>query len=165
MLSCFFELAKANYMFIPPQYEQAHRRILEFDWDGQIARIQGKAAAVSAPQAPDDPPATPPAKILASWSEILEALDLKRKDRTKIARLNKTRGGPIKIGKRGQQPMVDHAKLRQWYDRLLIEYEAGENRARDAKPTTAANYEYGPDGVAIPDIGGGERKRRADWRP
>jgi hypothetical protein len=106
-----------------------------------------------------------PAKLLASWGEILGALGLKKHDREKVARLNRTRGGPIKPGQKGQQPIVDCVKLLEWWNRLTIEYEVGENRKRDAKPTTAASYKHGRDGVAIPDIGGSERKRRADRKP
>jgi hypothetical protein len=122
------------------------------------------AQAAKPPKTITEPPA-PPAKLLASWGEILEALGLKKKDRNKVARLNRTRGGPIKPGKKGQQPIVDHAELLEWWNRLTIEYEVGENRRRDAKPTAAASHEHGRDGVVLPDIGGSERKRRADRKP
>jgi hypothetical protein len=110
-------------------------------------------------------PPVAPAKILASWGEILEALGLKKQDREKVARLNRTRDGPIKPGRKGEQPIVNLAKLLEWWNRLTIEYEVGENRSRDAKPTTAASHEHGREGVALPDIGGSERKRRADRKP
>ncbi len=128
------------------------------------AQPDGTAAA-PAPVKPDETPPPPPAKLLASWGEILEALGLKKRDRQKVARLNATRDGPIIIGKKGQQPIVDHAKLLEWWNQLTIDYEVGANRSRDAKPTTAATHKHGRAGVAVPDIGGSERKRRADQKP
>jgi hypothetical protein len=136
-----------------------------------LKAIEGKTSSAGPLAPPGTNPANStteapsPATLLTSWGEILGALGLKKQDREKVSRLNKTRGGPIKPGKRGQQPIVDRLQLLEWWNRLTIEYEVGENRNRDTGPTTAASYEHGRDGVAIPDIGGGERKRRADRKP
>ena len=101
--------------------------------------------------------------MLASWGEILEALALKKKDRQKVARLNGTRNGPIQIGEQGEQPLVDKAKLIEWWNHLAVTTET-ENRQRDARATARDKYDYSREGTVVPGISGSVKRRRKDRR-
>ncbi len=106
-----------------------------------------------------------PAVLLASWREILITLGMKnnREDRQKVDRLNTTYGGPIKKSGQGRQPLVDKAKLIEWWNHLEATAQS-DNRRRDATATVAARHKYARDGEAVPDISGGVKRRRKDRR-
>jgi hypothetical protein len=105
--------------------------------------------------------ATPAAvkKVLASWPEILAALS--EKSKAKIRNLHKAFPGPIHFRGQGAPPMVDKAELIDWWNKLTVEHEVGYNRARDAQPTAAEQHPFGQNGIAVPAIAGGVKRRRA----
>jgi hypothetical protein len=117
----------------------------------------GHSSEPAAALVPDEPK-----KILASWREILVALGLKdnREDKQKVDRLNKAYSGPITIPGQGRQPIVDGAKLIEWWDNLAVMAQA-ENRERDAEATVGAQYDYGRDSSkVVPAISGHVQERR-----
>jgi len=123
----------------------------------------------------DEPPAEEaltappplPLPMLTSWREILVALGLKNnhEDQGKVSRLNKQYAGPICIPGRGAQPVVDKAKLIEWWNDLEAKVRGARDRSRDAKATAAAQHGYGRDGVVAPDLAGEVKRRRKDRKP
>jgi hypothetical protein len=94
---------------------------------------------------PKEPPS--PKRLLTSWSEILQALDMKSRDRDKIIRLNKTYEGPIQLGTRGGQPLVERDKLLIWWDTLTLQHADRSRQrqgARTAGPGSASRSQPGP---------------------
>ena len=125
--------------------------------DGNKAGRSGDSAA---PQPADPKP------LLASWREILVALEMKdnREDKQKVARLNETYNGPIVIPGQGRQPLVDKAKLIEWWNNLAVIAQA-DNRQRDAQATVGAKYDYGRHGKVVPEISGSVKERRRNRKP
>ena len=117
--------------------------------------------------APGEPQAAEPAPILTSWREILIALGYKHneEDKQKVARLNKTYGGPITIPGQGKQPLADKTALLDWWNGLTAKAQTEQDRQRDARATVSAQYDFGRNGGAVPDISGGVKKRRRDRQP
>jgi hypothetical protein len=115
---------------------------------------------LEAPPKSDESPAVP--VLLASWREILIALGLhdNKEDKGKLSRLNKTYAGPITIPGQGRQPLVEKAKLLEWYQGLAAKVQAKQDRQRDAQATVSARHDYGREGEVAPDLAGGVKKRR-----
>jgi len=142
-----------------PGVVEALRDFPPVDADALAAGIQEEAG---------EPPAAAdvsPAKYLTSWREILIALGMKHnsEDRQKVSRLNKTIDGPINIPGKGKQPFVERGALLEWWNRLEAQV-ATQNRQRNTAATVASHHPYSRDGEVLPDIGGGEKKRRRQNR-
>ncbi len=108
-----------------------------------------------------------PKQYLFSWRDILGALDLKydAERREQVSRVNETYGGPIVKGGKGEQPFADRDELRAWWDRLGEMVRDRQRREGDAEGTLSDQHPYGRDGTVYPEIGGHEKKRRADRDP
>jgi hypothetical protein len=126
---------------------------------GGEARIKGFAAT---PEPEKPATAALPAKHLASWREILVALGMRdnKEDKQKVARLNKTYGGPITIPGQGSQPFVEKTKLLEWWNSLEARIQAEKDRQRDTQATVSTQHNYAREGVVAPNIAGGVKKRR-----
>jgi hypothetical protein len=107
-----------------------------------------------------------PIAWLVTWRDILICLGKhdNEEDKTQVRRLNDTRDGPIKIGGKGQQPIVDKVRLLDWWNRLDA-VEQCQNRVRDTQATAAARHNYGRKGEVAPDLGGEVKQRRQDRIP
>ena len=86
-------------------------------------------------------------------------------DREKVRSLNNQYAGPIVTPKQGAQPKVDKTKLIEWWNGLETQWTAGYSRGRDAIPTAGVQHNYGREGVVVPEIAGGVKKRRKDRKP
>lgn len=124
-----------------------------------LAGEQAEPAAT--PTAAD---ALPPKSYLVNWREILIALGLtySSEDRERVRYANDQYNGPILFPGQGAQPKVNKAKVVEWWNGLEAQWSVGDSRARDSKPTVAAQHNYGKGGVVVPGIAGGVKRRRAD---
>jgi hypothetical protein len=101
---------------------------------------------------------------LNTWLDILKTLDLgprNNADKAFVLRMNEQRDGPIQIGGRGERPMVDKAKLIEWWDKLDLQQADLEQRRDSRKRTVENSHPYGREGEVVPDIAGGVKKRRS----
>jgi len=106
-------------------------------------------------------PSTPaPVAQLTSWREITDALDLPHSERDKVKSLNERFGGPIPTPKKGSQPIVGRVALLEWWNRLAIMQADLAHQREGARLSAEAQYTYGRDGVAAPDISGGVKRRK-----
>jgi hypothetical protein len=109
-----------------------------------------------------------PILLLRGWRDIVEILRLAEtmpkatysERRRRLAYLNRAYGGPIQIGKRGSQPVVDRSALLAWWQSLTTQAEAKMTRDRDLRATVAATHLYGRTGIVAPDLGGSIRRRK-----
>jgi hypothetical protein len=113
-------------------------------------------ASEAAGQAIDDKPK----RLLAGWHEIAAALDMNYRDRGKIKSLNDRFQGPITNQGSGTQPIVYQDKLVEWWNKLAVLAAESANRRKGALASAEAQYDFGRDGTAAPEIGGGIKKRR-----
>lgn len=105
-----------------------------------------------------------PAKLLASWREITDALGLKHNEQDKVKSLNKRYNGPIPKPRRGGQPIVEHSKLLEWWNKLAVIQQEMENRDSGERLSVEGQHDYGREGRVVPEIGGSVRKNRSDKR-
>ena len=128
----------------------------------EVKRTLKDAASGAAGDGGKPPEVAPsgPVVLLASWPEILAVLCKKKDDRRRVSRLNKTYDGPIKIGRKGCQPLVDRTALLKWYEELETRFQDRQSRERDKWATVADQYSYGKAGNVVPEISGGVKKRR-----
>ena len=106
-----------------------------------------------------------PAAYLTNWREILVALDMSNnsEDREKVRNLNDKYGGPILFPGQGVQPKVERTKFIEWWNALEVQWTTRSlGQARDVKPNTESQYEYGRAGTVVPEISGAVKKRRKD---
>jgi len=91
------------------------------------------------------PPELP--QYLTSWREILIALGFKynQEGKQKVSRLNESYSGPIKTPGQGMQPLVDKAKLLEWWPGLEAKAEEKQRRKQDAQATFASRHDFGRD--------------------
>lgn len=113
------------------------------------------------PKQPTSPPGQP-RKLLKGWHAITAALGMKYGDRNDIRRMNKGFSGPIKNSGSGTKPMVCQDELLAWWDILATQQQELANQRRGAKLSAEATHNYGREGTAAPEIGGGVKKRRRD---
>jgi hypothetical protein len=85
---------------------------------------------------------------------------MKYDDREKIKSLNERCEGPITSRGAGTQPMVYSDDLIEWWNKLAVRQQELENRREGAKASAEDQHNYGRDGTAAPEIGGGVKKRR-----
>jgi len=107
-----------------------------------------------------------PIEYLMNWREILDELKQKndQEKRNRIRRLNDMHGGPIIFPGQGAQPTVDKAKLIAWWNGLEKRLRELEQQQADREATVADQYKHGADGIVVPGIIGGVRKRRKDQK-
>jgi hypothetical protein len=98
---------------------------------------------------------------------ILAALELKnnKAERGKIKRLNAKFGGPVRIGRRGEQPFVDQAELVAWWEGLAERVRHRCQKGEDAKHTLRSQHLFGRSGTVLPEISGRVRERRHGTPP
>jgi hypothetical protein len=103
-----------------------------------------------------------PAKLLMSWRDILHALEMKNRriERDRVRKANIETEGPIKLPRRGGQPIVDRDKLLTWWNVLEKRYEESEQKQVDTRATLQDQHGYGRDGTVLPGIAGHAKKRR-----
>lgn len=123
---------------------------------GELRTIQ--AAAAQAEMGLQGKPKT----YLTSWAEILDALGLKKDQRTKVVKFNKDFVGPIVVEKQGAQPRVELSTLLAWYNGVEARFQELQQRHRDKQATMADQYGYGSEGTVVPEISGSVKRRRRD---
>jgi hypothetical protein len=118
------------------------------------------------PAAPAKPNASqePPRKLLKGWKAIATAVEMKHAQRNEIKGLNEKFNGPIRNTGRGTWPMVYLDDLRAWWDSLDSQAQEMKNRREGTRLSAEARHNYGRDGTAAPEVGGGVKKRRRDRR-
>jgi hypothetical protein len=140
------------------------------NWANDIAADESTAGRGSAGEAaagrvggvgPGTAEPLAPAKYLLSWPEILLALDLDNNDlnRDRVKRMNDLYRGPIILPDQGGQPKVNKAKLIEWWNGLEILWMTQAN-PEGAQASAANRHNFGKTGEAVPEIGGGVKKRR-----
>lgn len=111
--------------------------------------------------------AVSPTGWIHGWRGIVDALGIEEAMpteryqvlRRKIAILNRTFHGPIVIGRRGSQPLVERGKLLAWWNGLAEKVRSQSDRQRDAEATAGAQHPYGARGIVAPDLAGEVRYR------
>jgi hypothetical protein len=101
-------------------------------------------------------------KWLFGWSEILAAIGIKGKNiRTRqIIALNRHYDGPIRQGRQGAQPVVDHDDLLRWWNSLAEMHDECSARQRDEAATVSARHQHGRGAEVAPEISGSVKRRR-----
>lgn len=139
-----------------------------------IASVRPHFPMAESGQQPAEPATTQlsvvgePILLLRGWRDIVEILRLAEtmpkatysERRRRLAYLNRAYGGPIQIGKRGSQPVVDRSALLAWWQSLTTQAEGKMTRDRDLQATVAATHLYGRTGIVVPDLGGSIRRRK-----
>lgn len=129
-------------------------------WFHDMAVLRRRAEDVAPAGVPKEE--SGPKKMLTTWREITEALGENHTQRGKIKRLNESLNGPIPKVAQGSQPRVEKEKLIDWWNRLAIQQMELANQSDGEMKSAAAQYNYGRDGAAAPEIGGHVKKRRGD---
>lgn len=104
-----------------------------------------------------------PHKLLTSWREITDALDLQHNEQGKVKRLNERYAGPIPKPVHDGQPIVDRDELINWWNGLAVQQQELANQRRGAE-LSGESYAHGKSGEVAPEIGGGVKKRRRDHK-
>jgi hypothetical protein len=126
-----------------------------------LLRTPEPAAPPSENLRPTEPPG-PPKCYLQNWAEIVQALPgLKniKNHRERLKRLNDKRGGPIKVGGRGESPIVEKGALLDWWNHLDAHLHAQVNSAASARETVKEQYLHGRNGQVVPGINGHVKTR------
>jgi hypothetical protein len=105
-----------------------------------------------------------PRKLLTGWHAITKALEIPYSQRKDVKSLNQRLQGPIENAGRGTQPMVYRDDLVEWWNKLDILQQERANQREGAQLSAEAQHNYGREGNAAPEIGGGVKKRRKDKR-
>ncbi len=124
--------------------------------------IERRREALTTPTAGQPSVNEQPRKLLTGWHEITAALDMTYGDRDKIKDANKLFEGPIRNSGPGTNPMVYLDGLITWWNRLDLKQQELANRRVGERLSAEAHHNYGRDGTAAPEIGGGVKKRRSD---
>jgi hypothetical protein len=135
--------------------------------DGAAARLDPgpadrRAEPPTAGGQPDEP--ATPHKLLTSWREITDALDLQHADQDKVRSLNGRYGGPIPKPGKGGQPIVRRDSLLNWWNRLALLQQEKANIRDGAELSVEAQHGYGSNGTTVPEIDGSVKNRRADTK-
>jgi hypothetical protein len=101
-----------------------------------------------------------PRELLTGWRQITAALGMKYSERASVRSLNVRLAGPILTAGQGAQPRVYKSDLIHWWNQLAIEQQDLANRRAGARLSGETHHQYGREGVAAPEIGGGVKKRR-----
>src|SRR5207248_2797980 len=103
-------------------------------------------------------------KPLSGWHEICAALEVSHKERDKVKNLNKMYGGPMQVKGAGARPFVYADELLAWWNQMYIQFRDHENQSTGVRLSAEDQHDYGRDGTAAPEIGGGVRNRRRGKR-
>jgi hypothetical protein len=103
-----------------------------------------------------------PRKLLDGWRDITAALEMKYSDRDKIKGLNDRCKGPIKASGKGTKPLVYADELIDWWNQMANKQQELVNAHEGRKLSATAQYNYGREGTAAPEITGSVKKRRRD---
>jgi len=127
----------------------------------------GQSRKAESDDAKYPPQPAKPRKHLATWRDILIALEMQNndEDRQKVDRLNETYNGPIIKPGQGKQPFADNVKLLEWWNGLEEMVESQASRDRDTKETVKGTHAYGREGEVVPEISGSVKRRRRDRQP
>ena len=139
--------------------------ISEFAARLQTERAQLLTAIIPAPVTAPPEPSSMPKSWLTSWRDITAAVGRNYADRDTIKSLNERLAGPIASNGKGRSPMVDRAKLLEWWDQLDRKYQQSDNEQRGRRLSGESNHKYGRDGEVAPEISGSVKKRRSDKKP
>jgi hypothetical protein len=101
---------------------------------------------------------------LVGWRDITAALGMPYNRREDIQRLNQSFIGPIKNHGAGTKPMVYFDVLIPWWNSLAVLQQDLANQREGAELSAEAQHNYGREGKAAPEIGGGVKERRKDRR-
>jgi hypothetical protein len=153
-----------------PTYQTRPVEVIVIDVQGAAANKLGQQGAREEPSAPAErgafPERTKRPDYLASWQEILEALDQKNNEamRGKVRRINETFHGPIVFPGQGAQPQVERGALTAWWDELEEEFNAQKSHERDEEATTETRYNHNGrrerSEEVVPEIDGHVKERR-----
>lgn len=124
-----------------------------------VERVGDAAASQSAAKAQIDADMKP-RKLLSGWRAITDALDMKYVERKKVKSANERFQGPITNKGSGTAPMVYRDVLIDWWNKLAIQADESANRREGAQASAETQHNFGRDGTAAPEIGGGVKKRR-----
>jgi hypothetical protein len=127
-------------------------------------------AAVSPASKPVPKPFVP----LSGWPAIIDAISEGNGEgkeltdneemRELIRKLTLTFNGPIRLPSKGGRPTVDKVRLQEWWGTLSDLHSESEEETNDRAESERLSVEsahlYSRDGTVIPEIGGGEKKRR-----
>lgn len=105
-----------------------------------------------------------PRKLLNGWHEITQAVSMKYNQRKDVKSLNDRYQGPISNRGAGTHPMVYEDDLIDWWNKLAVKQQELANQREGAKLSAEIQHNYGRDGTAAPEIGGGTKKRRKKRR-
>lgn len=128
----------------------------------QAAVLQGTstqpAAGTVSPQQAEAPVA--PKQMLIGWDAILKAIGVEKGNERIIKDFNRTHNGPI-ITRQGGNPVVDINKLVLWWNAVVeqLENKADADKQTRQSVSALAEVNYGRTGSAVPEIGGGVKKR------
>jgi hypothetical protein len=108
-------------------------------------------------------------QLLHGWRAIDEALRLSQiypslkydERRRKLLYLNNYYMGPIKVGTKGRQPVVNRSKLIAWWNSIEDLVENQKARIRDKQATLQSRHPYGRSAHVIPEIGGSLKRRKS----
>lgn len=106
-----------------------------------------------------------PRTLLTGWHAITVALEMKYAERAKVKRLNGSCEGPIKDQGKGTQPKVYKDELIEWWNTMATRQQELSNQSAGKRLSAEEQHNYGREGTAAPEIGGGVKKRRRDRRP
>jgi hypothetical protein len=154
-----------------PQFCDQVETLLEVDLEqlrvvGQsdFAVARHRRREQGGPTNPNGPPGEElrPLQYLLSWSEILDALNLKNNgvNQSRVRQLNELYGGPIVLPGKGGQPKVSKDRLLPWWNKLEERFQELEQKQADTQATLQAQHSYGRDGQVLPAISGHVKKRR-----
>jgi hypothetical protein len=107
-------------------------------------------------------PSGTPKRLLKGWHEISSAIGMKYTQRDDVKSLNTRFQGPIRNSGPGTQPMVYENDLIDWWNKLALQQQELKNQRDGARLSAEAQHNFGRDGAAAPEIGGGIKKRRRD---
>ena len=153
-----------EYAQIRPGYGLKYRATAK----GQVEfRSRGKQAKESSPQpaVSDAVPDAVPKDWLTGWHAITSALKMKYADREKVKSLNTRFSGPITNKGPGTQPIVDRAKLIDWWDKLDQQQQELSNQQQGRRLSAETTHNFGRAAEVAPEISGSIKKRRKQSKP
>jgi len=134
------------------------------DWRNDLLALRALVERGNTPEAKSERQLTEPKTLLTGWHAIAGALDLPHARHKEIRSLNDRCGGPITNKGAGTRPMVYQEDLIEWWNKMAVQTQELENQREGARLSVEAQHNYGRDGTAAPEIGGGVKKRRRDKR-
>jgi hypothetical protein len=103
----------------------------------------------------------PPVTNLIGWRAILDAVNMKHTDQRIVKRLNEETNGPIPQAIKGGQPIVDKAKLIEWWNHQSARQQAMANQRLGKQLSAESTHSFGKTGEVAPEIAGSVKNRRS----